>query len=263
MVKKIWKCGVCDYEFSGDKPPSKCPHCASSSEEFYEKDDGFKLEYNNEKLDVLVINGSNHAYHNTGIAVKLIENELKLKKAKYRIINLNQIKVKGCWCCYSNGDEECTYPCRNQFDDVPILHRMIVNSKSVIIASSINWNNMPGRLKNFLDRLTCLQNINTLGKKSLTVGKTIGIFVNGHEDGAMKTCSDIFLYFEEMGFISAPFCYGYRTHGAENNANSDNNFFKKDEKLRKSIKGLVNNVLVMGELDLENKLRGKIKSVSE
>jgi len=263
MKEKIWKCGVCDYEFTGNRPPNKCPHCASSFEEFYLKEEGFKLEYNDEKLDVLVINGSNHAYHNTGFAVKLIEDEIKLKKLKYQIVNLSQIKVKNCWCCYSMGDEKCTYPCRNQLDDAHILHKMLVNSKAVIIISSINWNSMTGRLKSFLDRLTCLQNINSLGKKSLTVGKTIGIFVNGHEDGAMKTCSDIFLYFEEMGFVSAPFCYGYRTHGSEFNADKDNDFFKKDKKLRKSIKGLVNNIIVMSNLDLENKLRGKIQSVSE
>jgi len=88
-------------------------------------------------------------------------------------------------------DSACTYPCRNQLDDAPALHEMLLDCKAVIIASPINWNNMSARLKDFLDRLTSIQNVCLLGKPSRTMGKTLGILVNGHEDGALKTGLDI------------------------------------------------------------------------
>lgn len=160
-------------------------------------------------------------------------------------------------------DSACTYPCRNQLDDAPALHEMIVDTKAVIIASPINWNNMSARLKDFLDRLTCLQNLYLLEKEGLTTGKVVGILVNGHEDGGVKTAMDIFLYFQQMGYVLAPFGFAYRTHGAQYNAKTDDDFFKNDERLKKEVEGIVNNVIETMNQDLETKLKDRIVPVSE
>jgi multimeric flavodoxin WrbA len=74
---------------------------------------------------------------------------------------------------------------------------MIVDSKGVIVISPIIWNNISARLKDFLDRLTCIQNLYSQKKEGLTTGKVVGILVNGHEDGGMKTGMDIFIYFQQ------------------------------------------------------------------
>lgn len=160
-------------------------------------------------------------------------------------------------------DDACTYPCRNQLDDAPALHEMVADAKAVIITSPINWNSMSVRLKDFLDRLTCIQNLHLLKKGGLTTGKTVGILVNGHEDGASKTAMDIFFYFEQMGYVLAPFGFGYRTHGADYNARTDNGFFRSDAVLRKSVEGVVNNVVSLMSQNLEEKLKGKVVPVSE
>ena len=260
---KLWRCTVCGYVHKGDAPPEECPQCSSNAENFVEKNGSEKLRYDGRKFDVLLINGSSHKAHNTALAADLAEEALKKRGASYRRFNLNELSIQHCWCCYSMRDSACTYPCRNQLDDAPALHEMVLSCKAVIVISPINWNNMSARLKDFLDRLTCIQNVCLIGKKSLTCGKTLGILINGHEDGALKTAMDVYVYFQQMGFVLAPYGFVYRTHGAEHHAEEDNSFFKKDKKLARDVRGVVVNVVETMKLDLEKKLAGKIKCVSE
>jgi len=51
---------------------------------------------------------------------------------------------------------------------------MIREVKAVVVCSPINWNNMLAGLKDFLDRLTSLQNMSLLGKESMTTGWVVG-----------------------------------------------------------------------------------------
>ena len=262
-MTKRWRCSVCGFIHQGDKPPGECLRCSSNSGEFKELKEKIKLEYDKKKFDVLIVNGSSHHSHNTNILVNIAERELKRRKISYKRINLNELDIYHCWCCYSMADAACTYPCRNQLDDMPALHEMFLQSKAVIVASPINWNNMSARLKDFLDRLTCIENMNLISGEIPTAGKVLGILINGHEDGAIKTAMDIFIYFQQMGFILAPFGFAYRTHGSEYNAKTDNNFLSGDKQIKEDIKGTINNVIEMMKLDSENKLLGKLSGVSE
>jgi multimeric flavodoxin WrbA len=146
---------------------------------------------------------------------------------------------------------------------MPAFHEMIIASKAVIVASAINWNNMTARLKDFLDRLNCIQNLWLLKKPGLTEGKIVGITVSGHEDGATKTAMDIFLYFQQMGYVLAPFGVSYRTHGAQFNTNTDTEYLKNDPLVIQKVKGMANNVVAMLHLDMEDKLKGKLVPVCE
>ena len=160
-------------------------------------------------------------------------------------------------------DNACRYPCRDQLDDMPAFHEMIIASKAVIVGSPINWNNMSARLKDFLDRLNCIQNLYQLNKPGLTDGKIVGITVSGHEDGATKTAMDIYLYFQQMGYLLAPFGVSYRTHGAQFNTNTDPGFLRDDPLVLFKVKGMANNVVEMLKLDIEQKLKGKLVPVAE
>jgi multimeric flavodoxin WrbA len=259
---KTWRCSVCGFVHRGEAPPKACPQCGSGPGEFSDKEKE-KLVYDGKPFDVLLINGGNHATHNTGLLADIAEEELRKKKVSYRRFDLNKYEIRHCWCCYSMADAECTYPCRDQLDDMPAFHEMMVASKAIIIASPINWNNMSARLKDFLDRTTCLENLPILGQKSLTSCKTAGILINGHEDGAMKTAMDILFYLQELGYILAPYGFVYRTHTAGKNTNTDNRFFKEDQKIRDEVKKVVGNVIELLKEDLETKLAPRIKPVCE
>lgn len=259
---KLWRCTVCGYVHKGETPPAECPMCSSNPENFSEKEAG-RFAYDGKGFDVLLINGSTHRAHNTSIMADIAEGAMKKKKVSYRRINLNELEIQHCWCCYSMRESACTYPCRNQLDDMPALHEMILASRAVIICSPINWNNMSARLKDFLDRLTAIQNACLLGKGSMTSGKVLGILINGHEDGALKTAMDIYVYFQQMGYVMAPYGFGYRTHGAAHKAESDREFFGKDKKMKEQVEGVVSNVAETMALDLEKRLAGRIRCVSE
>jgi multimeric flavodoxin WrbA len=260
---KSWQCTVCGFIFRGEKPPKECPQCASTELEFLDLTEKKKLRYNGEKFDVLLINGSSHRSNNTGYMVDLAEEVLKERGVSYRRYNLNEFHINHCWCCYSMRDNACKLPCRDQLDDMPAFHEMVIASKAVIVASPINWNNMSARLKDFLDRLNCIQNLYLLKKPGLTEGKIVGITVSGHEDGATKAAMDIYLYFQQMGYILAPFGISYRTHGAQFNTNTDAEYFRNDPLLKIKVKGMANNVVEMLNLDIESKLKGKLVPVAE
>jgi multimeric flavodoxin WrbA len=195
--------------------------------------------------------------------IDLAEEVLKEQGISYRRYNLNEFAIHHCWCCYTLRDNACKFPCRNQLDDMPAFHEMIIASKAVIVGSPINWNNMSARLKDFLDRLNCIQNLYLLKKPGLTDGKVVGITVAGHEDGATKTAMDIFLYFQQMGYVLAPFGVSYRTHGAQFNTITDTEFLKNDPLVIQKVKGMVHNIAEMLDLGIEDKLKGKLVPVCE
>lgn len=258
-----WVCNVCGFISKGETPPDECPQCAGTSREYSHLTGQEKLTYNREQFDVLLINGSTHRSNNTGFMIDLVEEVLRERGVSYRRYNLNEFQINHCWCCYSMRDNACRYPCRDQLDDMPAFHEMIINSKAVIVGSPINWNNMSARLKDFLDRLNCIQNLYLLKKPGLTEGKIVGITVSGHEDGATKAAMDIYLYFQQMGYLLAPFGISYRTHGAQFNTNSDTEYLKNDPLVLFKVRGMANNVVEMLRLDLEPKLKGKLVPVAE
>jgi multimeric flavodoxin WrbA len=260
---KAWKCAVCGYISPGEIPPAECPQCAGTGREFVEFTEKKTLRYDRKQFDVLLINGSSHRANNTGYLADLAEEVLREKGVSYRRYNINEFSINHCWCCYSMRDNACRYPCRDQLDDMPAFHEMVIASKAIIVASPINWNNMSARLKDFLDRLNCIQNLYLLKKPGLTEGKIVGIAVSGHEDGATKTAMDIYLYFQQLGYLLAPFGIAYRTHGAQFNTITDTEFLKNDPLVIQKVKGMVNNVVEMMRLDSEEKLKGKLIPVCE
>ena len=258
-----WKCTVCGFVFTGEKPPKGCPNCHSPSGEFIHERELVPLTYDGIPFDVLIINGSTHRNGNTSVMAEIAEEVLREKGVSFRRYNLSEYQIDNCWCCYAVRAQSCNYPCNNPKDDMPAFHQMLAAAKAVIIASPINWNTMSARLKIFLDRTTCLQNLYHLKKPGLTEGKVAGILVCGHEDGGIKTAMDIFLNLQQMGYILAPFGIAYRTHGAEFNSNADREFFRNDDLVKTYARGVVNNVVELMRLDPEQQLRGKIIPVSE
>jgi multimeric flavodoxin WrbA/rubredoxin len=260
--KITWKCTVCGFLFTGEKPPKGCPHCHSPSGEFIPVHDK-PITCPVEDFDVLLINGSSHRAGNTGVMADIAEEVLKERNISYRRFNLNEYTIDNCWCCYAVRAQSCDYPCRNNDDDMHVFHELLAKTKAVIIASPINWNNMSARLKTFLDRTTCMQNLYHLQKPGLTQGKVVGILVCGHEDGGITTAMNIFLNFQQLGYILAPFGIAYRTHGAEYSSNEDREFFSTDEMLRTHTRGVVNNVIEMIDLNIESQIKDRIIPVSE
>ena len=261
--KTSWRCTVCGFIFEGEKPPKGCPVCHSPSPEFTLVKAGEKLCYDGTPFDVLIINGSTHRAGNTSYMADLAEDLLMERGVSFRRYNLSEHHIDFCWCCYAVRAESCTFPCRNKNDDMPAFHQMLATAKAVIITSPINWNGMSGRLKAFLDRTTCMNNLYHLKKPGMTEGKVAGILVCGHEDGAIKTAMDIWLNLQQLGFILAPFGIAFRTHGSQFNSSTDREFFLNDELIIRNTRGVVNNVIALMQTGCEENLKEKLVPVTE
>lgn len=195
--------------------------------------------------------------------MEVAEAVLQERGITYRRFNLNEYRIDHCWCCYAVRAQSCSYPCWNQGDDMHVFYQMLAATKAVIVASPINWNTMSARLKIFLDRTTYMQNLYHMKKPGLTEAKVAGILVCGHEDGGIKTATDIFPNLQQMGYLFAPFGISYRTHGAEYSSNADMEFFRTDELLQSHTRGVVTNVIELMRLNVEEQLKGKLVPVSE
>ncbi len=79
----------------------------------------------------------------------------------------------------------------------------------------------------------------------------------------MKPAMDIFVYFQQLGYVLAPFGFTYRTHGAEHDTKTDEEFFTNDDKLQREVDGVVNNVVETMLLDTESRIKDKIIPVCE
>ena len=107
------------------------------------------------------------------------------------------------------------------------------------------------------------QYIRRINKPGLTAGKVADILVRGHEYGAIKTAMDIWLNFQQLGYVLAPFGVAFRTQGSEFNSNTDREFFRNDELIVSHMKGVVNNVVELMPLDIESEQKGKLVPVLE
>ncbi len=135
-----WKCTVCGFIFTGEKPPRGCPNCHSPSGEFIHEKEHVPFIYDGEPFEVLLINGSTHRAGNTSVMTEVAEEVLRERGVTYRRFNLNEYRIDNCWCCYAVRAQSCDYPCRNPGDDMHVFHQMLAASKAVIFASPINWN---------------------------------------------------------------------------------------------------------------------------
>lgn len=250
----VWKCNVCGYETEADQPPGHCPSCGSSTGEFFEKG-----KHPKDKLEgspeLLIINASKHRAHNTAYFASIAAAVAQERGISYKLLHLADYNIEPCWCCYSMREDFCKLPCRNAYDDMHKMHRLVLGAKAIIVCCPINWNNMSAKLKMFLDRLTCIENMYIIDGSMPVAGRTVGIVVNGHEDGAYKTAFDIFMVFQNLGYIMAPYGIAYSTHGRLNKSDSDNEFFKADELMRQYIQNVTNNVIDFSNLDVEKKMQ--------
>ncbi len=74
---------------------------------------------------------------------------------------------------------------------------------------------------------------------------------------------DIYLYFQQMGFVLAPFGIAYRIHGAQFNTVTDMEFLRNDPIVIQKVKGMAHNVVEMMQMDPEKNLKGKLVPVCE
>ncbi|MEM0119900.1 MAG: flavodoxin family protein [Thermoprotei archaeon] len=107
-------------------------------------------------LNAVVINAS----PNPGTTLELSSKVAHLLASRgfgVRVIDVYKLSIQECIGCFSIAPDRCTYPCVVS-DDMGIVYRELLASHAAVFVTPTYWANVPGKLKNLVDRLTALEN---------------------------------------------------------------------------------------------------------
>jgi len=169
-------------------------------------------------VKVLGINGSPRPYGNSFQALKLALRAAELEGAEVELVNLYEYEIKPCLGCVSDDVKACVYPCPIN-DDMVKLYPKVIECDGLVISSPIYWFSVSGLLKNFLDRLTVLENMIYIDGRSWLDGKVVGFIAVGSDEGAIALISNLMAVTNSFGMVIPPWALAY--YVGEGNALED------------------------------------------
>jgi multimeric flavodoxin WrbA len=158
---------------------------------------------------VLVIIGSPRKYGSSTqlahVALKGVEDT----GGRAEMIYLYDYDIKPCIGCASDNVKYCRFPCVIDDDDFNEIGEKIAESDGIIIVTPVYWYAPSGVLKNFIDRLTGMENMIFHGSRSLLEGKVAGFIATGLDVGTSMTIAYLMFVLNSMGVIIAPWGMAY------------------------------------------------------
>jgi len=159
-------------------------------------------------VDVLGINGSPRKYGSTFKSLRIALMAIEREGLDTELINLVDLDIKPCIGCLCDEQKACRYPCVID-DDMRELYDKILEAKGVIIATPIYWFAPSGLTKNFIDRLTALENMIFVEGRSWLEGKIGSVIAIGNDGGGLNVVSTVIGALNCMGFLIPPFAITY------------------------------------------------------
>lgn len=153
-----------------------------------------------EKIFILGINSSSRGKR--GMTEKLLKQVLSSAEkfgARTKIIHLANKKIKPCDGKCSDSLEKCKYPCPIK-DDVQVIFKEILKADGIVFGVPAYWFNVPGQMKNLIDRMTCLENDGYLCE-----GKIAGFVAPEQVAGGLNAILSIAATLSHMGFVIPPY----------------------------------------------------------
>lgn len=165
--------------------------------------------------------------------------------AKTELIPLRKYNIQHCKACYSTTNTQCHFYCtcyprgKGGDDMTNILYDKIIAADAIIFATPVNNFKISALMSNFIDRcisldgslkpadpkapkhralnikhmkfieLTADQKVPGSGMLRRFLGKTAGIIVSGHEEGASLAISTLFMTLNHFGMLFPPFSNMY------------------------------------------------------
>jgi len=161
-------------------------------------------------VKVLGINGSPHKDGKCSFLLNFALAAARISGSETKSINLYDFNLSPCIGCVSKDPLSCRYPCVLK-DDGKKIYDLILSSDGIILATPIYWFDVPGVVKNLIDRLTALENMIAIDGKSWLEGKVVGIIAVGNDSGAIHLISTLLTTLNDMGFAIPPWSFAY-TH---------------------------------------------------
>jgi multimeric flavodoxin WrbA len=219
--------------------------------------------------------------------------ELKNNGLETELIELRKCNIKPCKACYSTTNTHCHFYCScyargtDRADDMSnILYDKILAADIIIFATPINNFKMSSMTALFLDRCISLdgslppadpqaaknrelnikhtkfveimadENIPGSGFYRRFCGKTGGIIVTGHEEGATMVISSLFMALNHFGMAFAPWSNVYAMSSITNPTYKDKPIVNGQEH-RDNVRKMANNALRLARNMKEEKANWK------
>ncbi len=149
-----------------------------------------------------------------GVSARLLKEALAAAReegAETEIVYLIDYPIRPCLGCYSDNPADCNPRRCTQGeleDGMAGLHQKILWADALIIATPTYWFGPSGLVKNFVDRLTSLENV----EKYLD-GMPAGVIAACEEDGAVWAAAQIAVALNWMGCLIPPYGLVYSQKG--------------------------------------------------
>lgn len=163
---------------------------------------------------VLLLSASERKYGSSSQLLHIAAEGVRDAEGRFEILYLSDHTIKPCIGCASDEEKLCRYPCLIEDDDFNRIASKLVEADGFVIATPVYWYAPNGILKNFIDRLTSLENMIDHVGKSLLEGKVAGFIATGSDSGVMMAISYMAIVFNSMGVHIVPWSMAY-THSAD------------------------------------------------
>ncbi|MEM4850770.1 MAG: flavodoxin family protein [Desulfurococcaceae archaeon] len=166
------------------------------------------MEY---KPKVLIINGSPRKYGSSAQLAEVAVLGIKEAGGTPEVIHIYDYNIKPCIGCVSDNVKYCKFPCIIEDDDFNGVAEKTLEADGIIISTPVYWYAPSGMLKNFIDRLTSMENMIFHAGRSLLEGKVVGFIVTGLDSGVFMAVAYLMSVLNSMGAVVAPWSMAY-TH---------------------------------------------------
>ncbi len=153
-------------------------------------------------IKILGINGSPRKDGNTRIMIETVLEVARKEGAKTNIIHLIDYPIPYCLGCYSKDKKLCNPEVFKEM--LPKIYEELISSHAYLFGTPVYWFSISGIMKNFIDLLTALENI-----QKLLENKIAGCVISMEEDGAVNAASQILIPLNFMGILIPPFAITY------------------------------------------------------
>ncbi|MEM1541281.1 MAG: flavodoxin family protein [Ignisphaera sp.] len=160
-------------------------------------------------INILLVSASPRRYGAVGFVEKfIIELGKEVEKININAINVYEYNIQPCLGCVSDDIKFCVLPCIID-DDMRNLYNIVLKSDGFIFVTPIYWYNVPGPLKNFIDRLTVLENAIFIEGRSKVEGKVAGFIAVGNDTGALAVIQNLMAIMNSFGITIPPWALAY------------------------------------------------------
>lgn len=126
--------------------------------------------------------------------------ELRKRGVETSLIRLEKLTIGECVGCYSKKSSSCVYPCIVVDDASDVYTHLAEEAECLVFVTPTYWSAVPGKLKNFVDRLTSLEN-----NGYLLEGVTAAILAVQEVSGGIEAATWLAGTLNQMGALIPPY----------------------------------------------------------